>query len=103
MGLTVSADHPHLPEGEILSVGGVLAVPNKGQVTVDAETEQLFIDQNEASIEHYIGKENGVLSVSGTAEVKWEPPTPVGTEEEEGREQTESNPIGAALDSEGGE
>lgn len=103
MGLTISADHPHFPEGEILSVGGVLAVPNKGQLEVDEETEQLFIDQNEVSIEHYIGEENGVLNVSGTAAVKWSPPVEQAEEGAAGYMQKQSDVIDAALDSEGGE
>lgn len=101
MTLRVKVDHPHFDKGEIFSVGG-LAVPNGESVEVGPETEQTFIDANGVSIEHYFSGDNpdSIVSVSGTAEVKWEPPTPVESVEEEA---PTTNPINAALASEGGE
>jgi hypothetical protein len=79
--LTVSVDHPHLAKGELVSVGGLLAVPNGESVEVGPETEQLFIEANNVSIGHFLS-DNEVVTVSGNAEVDWEAP-PVGSDEEE--------------------
>lgn len=99
MTLRVSVDHPHLEKGELVSVGGLLAVPNGESVEVGPETEQLFLEANNVSIEHYLSN-NEVVTVSGKGEVEWSAP-PVGSDSEE--ETPDENSIDAALRSEGGE
>jgi hypothetical protein len=103
MTLKITVDHPQLPKGEMISVGG-LAVPNGETVEIGPETEQQFIDANEVSIEHYFSGDNAIVSVSGTPEVDWSPPPVEEVEEEAPAENTTAtDSVSAALGSEGGE
>lgn len=65
--LTISADHPQLPKGDVFDLGILGALPNGGSIEVDDEQQEFFKAEHGMTVTQYF-KGNAVISTKTSKE-----------------------------------